>query len=147
MIRGIHHVAISSPDCERLADFYIAGFGFIPVERLAWPTGTQMINTLMALPDTSARTVLLKLGDMHLELFEFAVPEQQVKHEWRDVYLHGITHLCFDTQDIWAEYTRLQDLGARFHCPPQDFGSALVTYGRDPYGNVFELQEFVTVSA
>jgi hypothetical protein len=35
--------------------------------------------------------------------------------------------------------------GAVFHCPPQDFGGAVkATYGRDPDGNVFELQQIIT---
>jgi hypothetical protein len=29
----------------------------------------------------------------------------------------------------------------RFHCPPQNLGGARTTYGRDPDGNVVELQE------
>jgi len=28
-----------------------------------------------------------------------------------------------------------------FHCPPQDLGGVRTTYGRDPDGNVIELQE------
>ena len=54
---------------------------------------------------------------------------------------HGITHLCLDVSDIDAEYARLKGAGMRFHCPPQDLGAARATYGRDPDGNVVELQE------
>jgi predicted enzyme related to lactoylglutathione lyase len=51
--------------------------------------------------------------------------------------------LCFDVDDVEAEYQRLLAAGVRFHTPPQDFGSARATYGRDPDGNVFELQQLM----
>jgi hypothetical protein len=34
-----------------------------------------------------------------------------------------------------------------FHCPPQDLGGSWATYGRDPDGNVVELQEFIDTSS
>ena len=43
--------------------------------------------------------------------------------------------------DIDAEYERLQAAGMLFHCPPVDYGTVKTTYGRDPDGNVIELQE------
>jgi catechol 2,3-dioxygenase-like lactoylglutathione lyase family enzyme len=54
----------------------------------------------------------------------------------------GITHLCFDVTDLDQEYERLSEAGMTFHCPPQDaFAGVRTTYGRDPDGNVVELQE------
>jgi extradiol dioxygenase family protein len=49
----------------------------------------------------------------------------------------------------WAasEYERLERAGVAFHCPPQSLvdeklgESVLVTYGRDPDGNIFELMQ------
>ena len=55
---------------------------------------------------------------------------------------HGITHLCLDVNNVEAEYEPLRDAGMRFHCEPQDLGFGVnTTYGRDPDGNVVELQE------
>jgi catechol 2,3-dioxygenase-like lactoylglutathione lyase family enzyme len=31
----------------------------------------------------------------------------------------------------------------RFHCPPVDYGMLKTTYGRDPDGNVIEVQELI----
>ena len=47
-------------------------------------------------------------------------------------------------RDIQAEYERLSAAGMRFHCPPLDMGAVKATYGRDPDGNVVELQEILT---
>jgi catechol 2,3-dioxygenase-like lactoylglutathione lyase family enzyme len=57
---------------------------------------------------------------------------------------HGITHIALDVRDIHAEYERLSAAGMRFHCPPLDMGGIKATYGRDPDGNVVELQEILT---
>jgi predicted enzyme related to lactoylglutathione lyase len=54
----------------------------------------------------------------------------------------GITHLCFDVVDLDWEYERLSNAGMTFHCSPQDVAAGIrTTYGRDPDGNVVELQE------
>lgn len=145
MIKAVHHVAISTPDIGQLKAFYCGGFGFKEVSRAKWPTGTEAINRVMAVGDTAALTVMLELEGFCLELFQFSQPEQRlVPDRRRPVHHYGITHLCFRVADIDKEYQRLLELGADFHCRPQDFGAEKATYGRDPDGNVFELQEVAT---
>jgi len=47
--------------------------------------------------------------------------------------------------DLDAEYARLKAAGMTFHCPPQSIGMDVrTTYGRDPDGNVIELQEVLS---
>jgi predicted enzyme related to lactoylglutathione lyase len=53
----------------------------------------------------------------------------------------GVTHVAFDVVDIFAEYERLKKAGVEFHTEPQIVGVFRATYGRDPDGNIFELQE------
>ena len=56
----------------------------------------------------------------------------------------GITHICFDVINVDEEYERLLDAGITFHTPPVDVGGVVrTTYGRDPDGNIFELQEII----
>jgi predicted enzyme related to lactoylglutathione lyase len=62
--------------------------------------------------------------------------------------LHGITHVCLDVTDLDAEYARLKAAGMTFHCPPQAIGMDVrTTYGRDPDGNVIELQEVLSAES
>ncbi len=50
--------------------------------------------------------------------------------------------------DLDAEYERLKAAGMRFHCPPQAIGiDVRTTYGRDPDGNVIELQEVLNTES
>ena len=48
MIRGIHHVAISTPDIDRLAAFYTDVVGFVPVTAVyAMTTGGILVWPLI----------------------------------------------------------------------------------------------------
>ncbi len=141
MIRGIHHTAISTPDLERALAFYRDVLGFEEVNDFTWPVGSMVIDGIVGLKDSSARTVMLKAGNAMIEFFQYESPPPKLGDPARPVSDHGITHFCLDVRDIEAEYERLMAAGMTFHCPPQDLGEVKATYGRDPDGNVIELQE------
>jgi len=145
MIRGIHHAAISTGNLDRALAFYRDLLGFCVVTDISWPAGTEIIDRILGLRNSAGRVATLRAGNAFIELFEFASPTPQVGDSQRPVCNHGITHICLDVNDIDAEYERLRSAGMRFHCPPQrfdtEFGEAKATYGRDPDGNVVELQQ------
>ncbi len=147
MIHGINHVAISTPDIERLRAFYTDLLGFEEVFRLNWDVGHRELDAITGLRDSSARIVMLKCGNACIELFEYATPEPKAGDANRPVNDHGITHLCLEVSDIEAEHARLEAAGMRFHCAPQALGDIRATYGRDPDGNVVELLQVPATSA
>jgi catechol 2,3-dioxygenase-like lactoylglutathione lyase family enzyme len=145
MIHGIHHVAISTGDAERMLAFYRDLLGFELLFDQAWPAGTAIADRITGLDGSSARQVMLRRGNAYLELFEYASPEPRPGDPERPVCDHGITHLCLDVTDLDAEYERLRAAGTPFHSPPQDLGAGVrTTYARDPEGNVVELQELAS---
>ena len=142
MISGVHHVAISTGDCERLLGFYRDLLGFEVVFEQTWPPGTSVADAITGLEGSSARQLMLRAANFYLELFEYRSPQPRPADPRRPVCDHGITHLCLDVSDLDAEYERLVAAGMVFHCAPQDLGGGVrATYGRDPDGNVVELQE------
>jgi len=134
-------VAISTPNLERALAFYCHLLGFEEVMRTEWSPGTEQIDKVLDLNNSAARQVMLKLGNLCIELFQFSSPEPARMSQSRPVCDHGHTHLCLDVINIHHEYQRLVEAGVEFHAPPQHFGPITATYGRDPDGNVFELQE------
>jgi catechol 2,3-dioxygenase-like lactoylglutathione lyase family enzyme len=141
MINGIHHVAISTVDIDRLSAFY-RQVGFSDVVDMKWEKGDETVDQLTALHDSAGEVQMLRLGNCHLELFQFSSPQASPLDENRPVCDHGITHLCLDVTDLDSEYSRLVALGMKFHCEPKDIAPGVrTTYGRDPDGNVLELQE------
>lgn len=142
MIHGIHHTAISTGDIERALRFYRDLIGFKEEWSSTWQVGTATVDKIVGLKDSSAQVVMLKLGDAHIELFQYATPHPKPGETNRPVCDHGITHLCLRVTDIDGEYERLKAAGMVFHCPPQVAGKGFrATYGRDPDGNVVELLE------
>ncbi len=142
MIRGIHHTALSTPDLDRMLAFYRDLLGLEVVSEFQWPAGTELADRITGLEGSSAKAAMLRAGNAHIELFQYASPTPGALDAKRPVCDHGITHVCLDVVDVDAEYERLVAAGMVFHCPPQDLGPDIrTTYGRDPDGNVLELQE------
>ena len=141
MIRGIHHTAISTGNLDRALEFYRDLLGFEVAVEFDWAKGTEFADSITGLKGSAARTAMLKAGNMLIEIFEYSSPVPKKGDPGRPVCDHGITHICVDVVDIDAEYERLKAAGMTFHCPPLDLGISKATYGRDPDGNVVELQE------
>lgn len=140
MQRRFHHAAISTPDLDRAVAFYRDLLGFEPVMDWTWPQGLRVADEVMGLDDSSGKAVMLRLGDVRLEVFQFASPAARPADPARPVCDHGITHICLQVENLEEEYQRLSKAGVTFHCPPRKVGpGTIATYSRDPDGNVVEL--------
>ena len=53
-INGLHHAAISTPDIDRLMKWYNNNFGFEEVSRSEWPSGSDQIDDVVGLKNSSA---------------------------------------------------------------------------------------------
>jgi len=138
VIKSINHVALSVSNLDRAIEFYrdALGMGFV----VRTPFAGDEYEAVLGLEGAQGQVALLRLGEVHIELFEFERPKPGPLDPNYPVSDHGISHFCLEVTDIQGEYERLKAAGARFHCPPQHFfGTAIATYGRDPDGNVFEL--------
>ena len=145
MIRGVHHVAISTPDAERLLGFYCGQLGFEKRFDASWEAGTEAADTIMGLKDSAARQIMLRTGNLYLEVFEFHAPSPRAGDPQRAVCDHGITHLCLLVDGLDDEVERLRAAGVPFQSAPQDLGGGIRTiYARDPDGNVVELKELAS---
>jgi len=141
-VLGFHHVAISSPNLDRLVEFYCTLFNFEKVFEFSWDKGVGAFDRMMALDATAARVTMLRTGNSFLEIFEFSSPHPKPQDPNRPVNDHGFTHICVAVDDAVAECARLEALGLRLHCPPIKSNLPVTgTYGRDPDGNVVEILE------
>ena len=142
MIRGIHHVAIHVRDLDRMLRFYADAFGFeIVGEEFSW-RDNPTIDRILDVPGSAGRGAMLRAGTTcYLEMFQFSAPDPVSTRPLRP-FDKGYTHFCVDVTDIEEEYARLQGLGMTFgHSSPVDVGHVKSIYGRDPEGNVIELQQ------
>jgi catechol 2,3-dioxygenase-like lactoylglutathione lyase family enzyme len=143
MIKGMNHVGLSVSNLDRAFEFYrdLLGMEIASQGRFGGEWHDEKYDGVLGLKGAAGRAATLRLGDMGIELFEFEHPRPNPVDPNRPVCDHGITHFCLQVTDIYGEYARLKSAGVVFHCPPQDFGKGIATYGRDPDGNVFELLE------
>ena len=141
MIRGIHHVAVHCRDLDRMIEFYKDAFGFeIVGGQFEWQNA-ELVDRLIDVPGSAARGCMLKAGNCYMELFQFSAPEPQSTDPKRP-FDKGYTHMCIDVTDIAVEYKRLKSLGMTFGADsPIDMGHVSSIYGRDPEGNIIEIQQ------
>jgi catechol 2,3-dioxygenase-like lactoylglutathione lyase family enzyme len=141
MIRGIHHVSAHVRDLDRMVEFYRSAFGFeIVGEEFSW-RDTPMLDQILDVPGSAARGVMMRAGSCYLELFQFSAPLPDSTRPLRP-FDKGYTHFCVDVTDIDQEFQRLCALGMTFgHRAPLDVGHVKTIYGKDPEGNVIEIQE------
>lgn len=141
MIRGIHHVAVNTANFERMVDFYTRVLGFEPaVEEGGW-ANSGLIDGVIGLEASAARTIMLRAGNCYLEVFEYSAPEARVGAPLRPCD-RGYTHFALDVTDIEQEYDRLAAAGMQFaQDRPGDFGDIKAVYGKDPDGNIIEIQQ------
>ncbi|NOT53302.1 MAG: hypothetical protein HOP18_01735, partial [Deltaproteobacteria bacterium] len=66
MIHGIHHTAISTSDMQRALRFYRDLIGFQEEWSSTWKVGTEVVDKIVGLKNSSAQVVMLKLGDAHI---------------------------------------------------------------------------------
>jgi glyoxylase I family protein len=144
MIRGIHHVAVHVHNLERMVKFYQQAFGFEVVgDQFSW-SDSDMLDQILDVRGTAARGAMLRAGTCYLELFQFSAPAPESTRPLRPSD-KGYTHFCVDVTDIEHEYERLKTLGMTFGHPlPIDAGHVKTVYGRDPEGNVIEIQQTAT---
>lgn len=148
---GVHHFALSVPDLELARRFYVDLLGAQIISETAWEPGNAAIDTIVGLPGSAARTFIARLRNVQVEVFEYSAPPAPPADPDRPVNHYGYTHVGFQVSDVKATYDRMIEAGLRFHAPPDlstietdDQGRKsgfAATYGRDFFGNVFEILE------
>ena len=143
MIRGIHHIGIHVHDMDRMIRFYSDAFGFELVnEGFSWQDD-EFIDRIVAVKGSAARGCMLRAGTCYMELFQYSAPAPD-SADPKQPYDKGYTHMCIDVTNIEEEFERLKGVGMTFPEPaPINVGHVKSIYGKDPEGNVIEIQETV----
>jgi glyoxylase I family protein len=144
MIRGVHHTSLSTRNFDAMLHFYRDLLGLPFVISYDWSIGSTASDKCVGLKDSAAKTALLRAGNTYVEIFEYLSPIGAPAIPNRRACDVGITHICFDVVDVIGEYERLAAAGVKFHTPPVEADVFRTTYGRDPDGNIFELQEVLS---
>jgi glyoxylase I family protein len=127
MGRALQHIALNCRDRKAQEWFYSAHFGF---------TRARVFEA--GRPD---EFVMLKLGDLRLELFQCRDVPPDARGGEQPV---GFKHLCFELPDVAAKADELRAVGLRpgpvIDCSHQVPGLKICFF-EDPEGNRVELLE------
>ena len=149
MIKGVHHIGVSTRNLKHLLQFYCDVLGFELIREMGWKSGTELgdvVDRIIGIKNSSAKGAMVTKGGVTIEMFEYSAPEPKpIPSGWK-VCDHGYTHICVEVDDIDGEYERLSKAGVTFHAPPQAFGGMKAVYCRDPEGHVIELLEVLPVA-
>ena len=124
---------------EKGLDFYVRVIGFEVVSQVALPGGIAPLSNAFGLQDAGCEVRMLRKGNSFIELFEF---DDSIASEGnRPLNRTGITHIALASDDVEADYARLESEGVVFNAPLFGRAPTRFAYGRDPFGNVIELLE------
>lgn len=119
----LRHIAITVPDPQKAAAFYMRVFGMKKVGKTDW---------------VNARGVYLSDGTINLALLNYKT--EQAAGEWRGRDFVGIHHFGFWVDDVAATRKAMEAAGARYWMgePVEGGGFYEVKY-RDPDGVVVDI--------
>lgn len=116
LIQGVEHVAIATPNPQRLAQWYVQHLNFAE------------------LLDTGATVYIKSRNSIVLEFVKAdGVPP---KPGIRDA---GLRHIAFAVDDLEAAHTQLQASGVEFESAPVVLPGMRLFFFRDPEGNYLHL--------
>ncbi len=129
-----------------MARFYHEAFGFEDIGFGGGWSDNAQIDEIVGVANSAARSLMLCANNAYLELFQYSAPAPDDGAAPLPPYQHGYTHFCVDVTDIESEVERLRGVGMTFdrpHGPGKavDVGIVKAIYGKDPEGNLIELQE------
>lgn len=117
-IVGTHHVALVTPNFERMRQFYVDQLG-LPV------VGAFRGHSI----------IFIDAGNTAIELIERTAGSAGQAGGW--------AHFAFEVEDVDAVYADLRTAGIAFHITPKDFPaegpSVRIAFFKDPDGNEIEL--------
>jgi catechol 2,3-dioxygenase-like lactoylglutathione lyase family enzyme len=146
MIIGLHHPGIVVPDLDKARDFYEKMLGFELIMEESWEAPDKLYDQGIGLTNSAAHGYIMKGANSYLELWQYKSPESNEDASRYGANDYGLRHLCFEVDDVTAEWERLKRLGGIPMNPPvffDDEGNGAI-YCRDPFGNLIE---FTTAGA
>jgi len=139
MILGLHHAAIAVPSIEQAVAFYCDVLGFEVVMEADIPGGIDVMAQALGISDSEFKVRMIKKGNSCIEMFEFG--QSEAGEDARPANKLGITHFALVSDDVENDYNNLVDHGVTFNAPLFGAAPSRFAYGRDPFGNIFELLE------
>lgn len=132
----VGHVALVTPDIDRLVTFYQNLLGTPPTNRIDNIKNSPKLNDIANMDGLRLRGAWFKVGNMQLEIWQFENPATPQPTQPVPFTQIGYGQIAFEVSDLPADYVRLSGLGVKFLSQPVSVDGASAVYFRDPDGNL-----------
>ncbi len=142
------HTNLVARDWKKLADFYVAVFGCVPVPPERDLSG-DWLDRATGIADASIRGIHLRLpghgeGGPTLEIFTY---RRNGKKGETGPNAEGFGHIAFAVDDVEAAANAIREhggglVGSIVAAEVAGVGTINFAYGRDPEGNIIEVQKW-----
>lgn len=136
------HVALVSPDIQRLANFYstiLMNMDAVPdiprfrenprLDEVADLVNVDLYGTWIATPNVL------------IEIWQYVNPPTPTTTGLRSLTEPGYSHIAFEVDDLNGEIERLREHGVSFTSEPIHWDQQSAVFGHDPDGNLFQLMQ------
>lgn len=132
------HVALVSPDLDRLVEFYGLLLNAEPNRRTNRASGPPF-DEVADYDDVMIRAAWFDIGNMILEMWQFVNPVTPEVKQNQAFEALGYNKVAFEVSDLEKEVERLSDQGIEFLAPLGMSDDGLEVCLRDPDGNLISL--------
>ena len=134
----LSHVALVTPDLDRLVDFYQNLLGFEPNRRSNRVSGPRF-DEVVDFDAVKIRAAWFDTANMIVELWQFTNPVTAEPGPPIPYEKIGYNKFAFEVSDIDHDYKRLVDSGVQFLSEPVQTDESTEVFARDPDGNLLSL--------
>ena len=132
------HVALVSPNLDRLVEFYGLLLNAEPSRRTNRASGPTF-DEVADYDDVMIRAAWFDVGNMILEMWQFVNPVTPEPKQPPAFEALGYNKVAFEVSDLEKEVERLSEQGIEFLAPLGSSEDGLETSLRDPDGNLVSL--------
>ena len=132
------HVALVSPDLDRLVEFYGLLLNAEPSRRTNRASGPTF-DEVADYDDVMIRAAWFDVGNMILEMWQFVNPVTPEPKQPPAFEALGYNKVAFEVSDLEKEVERLSEQGIEFLAPLGSSEDGLEACLRDPDGNLVSL--------
>ncbi|MEM6826467.1 MAG: VOC family protein [Pseudomonadota bacterium] len=142
--RRIRHVALATPDVDRLAGFYSVLLGQPEFRRLGnWPfmrLEGEKFDAVAGLDGGVGESAWFQIRNLELEIFQFHSHPTQVPIEPRPLDAPGYNMIVLDVSDLDEARALFERAGGTIVTDLVDMDGGQIVFGRDPDKNLIGLQ-------
>ncbi len=134
------HVAVVTPDLDRLIAFYQTVLGQ-PPRRRAGPVSGARFDAIADIDGLSLSGGWFTLRNFEIELWQYHIPETPAPATDRQIDRLGHSLIAFEVADLANATRRLRAANVRLVGRPVRMMGWRIQYARDPDGNLIAVQQ------